>query len=91
MEGFLDDLYTDLSDLFWGILESLIDLFTDIVELLPAPEFLDGLAGYMSNIPADVVFLLAPFEFDYGFSVINAAIFARLTLSLIPYIGGAFR
>lgn len=90
-EEILDDLKSDLSDLFWESMESVIELGADILGLIPVPTFMENLADVIGDIPDSVMYWIEPFEIDYGLSVVMAAVTARMLLSLIPIVGGAFR
>lgn len=90
-EGFLDDLLSDIKDFFYSVAVDLVDLLADLVEEIPVPEFLQPLGSYISNLPPEALYFASAFELPYGFSVIGAAVTSRMLLSLIPFIGGAFR
>lgn len=90
-EGILDDLGTDLSDLFWGILADMVDVGADLLESVPVPEFMAGMPVHISGVPSTVIYFVQPFEMTYGLSVISAALASRMLLSLLPIVGGAFR
>jgi hypothetical protein len=90
-EGFLDDLMTDIKDFFYTVSVELVDLTADLIEQIPVPEFIQPLGQFISDIPPEIAYFVAPMQLPYAFTVIMSAIAARQLLSLIPYIGGAFR
>ena len=91
LEGVLDDLGTDLSNLFWELLADFVMMLAELLHEIPAPEFLSALGAYVGALPPNVLYFLGPFEFPYGFSVLGAAVASRMLLSLIPYLKSAFR
>jgi len=76
---------------FWQLLGDLAQFFADILNSIPVPGFLGSLSGYIAAIPPGVLYWLEPFNVSWGFGIISAALTARLLLSLIPFIGSAFR
>lgn len=90
-EGILDDLGTDLTDIFWGILADMVDIGADLLESVPVPEFMGQMPTHLGSVPSTVIYFTQPFEITYGLSVISAALASRLLLSLLPIVGGAFR
>lgn len=91
IEGVLDDFMSDIASFFWGVLADLLDVFAGLVESMPVPEFIAPLAGFVGSVPPGVIYFVSPFELSYGLQVIGAALAARLLLSLVPFVGGAFR
>lgn len=91
VEEILDDIATDISDVLWGVVEGLGDMFNAILQAVPVPEFLDTLPVYISAMPSDVLYWLSFFEFSAGLSMIAGAVTARILLGLLPWVGSAFR
>ena len=90
-EAILNDLKSDIEEVLWGILASITEFGADLLEAVPVPDFLAPMAGFVGSVPADVMYFAAPFELSYGLGAISAALASRLVLSLIPYVGSAFR
>lgn len=90
-ESFLDDLMSDIKDFFYTVAVELVDLTADLIEQIPVSEFLQPLGAFVAGIPPEIAYFVGPMQLPFAFSVISSAIAARQLLSLIPYIGGAFR
>jgi len=91
MEGVLDDLKSDTLDIVWGVVGDIGYFAADMLHAIPTPSFLQDLPAVVSSVPADVLYWVDPFELPYAFTVITAALLARMALSLIPWVGAAFR
>lgn len=91
VESVLDDLKSDLMEVFWEAVEAIFGFVADLLAAVPVPEFLTDLAPIVAQVPSTVIYWIQPFQLPYAFGVISAAILARMTLSVIPYIGAAFR
>lgn len=75
---FLDQL----TGFFWWIVASILDFFAWIVESIPAPSFLADMPTY--SLPDAVLWLITPFNVEYGLGVLVAAFTARFVIKLIP-------
>jgi len=85
MGDFITWLAEEISQIFKGILNSVIDGFTYLIGLIPAPDFLLNMGSY--TVPSNVSFYTNLFEFQYGLTVVTAAYIARFILRRIPGIG----
>ena len=77
---FLDQL----TGFFWWIIENVLDFFAWIVESIPVPSFLANMPTY--QLPDAVLWLLTPFNVEYGLGVLVAAFTARFLVKLVPGI-----
>lgn len=79
------NLFTFFPKLIWdGVLVALGALISSI----PVPSWLSSAAGYIQNIPPDVLYFLAPFDLPFGLSVVTSALLIRFLIRRIPFVGG---
>ena len=70
--------------LFWWVLENILDFFAWMIESIPVPSFLANMPTY--SLPDAVLWLITPFNVEYGLGVLVAAFTARFIIKLIPGI-----
>jgi len=87
MDGFLDKLVEILLYLPRLIYQTITDIFLSFINWIPVPISSDDIQTAIDNIPADLVYFLNVFEFDYGLTVCFGAYVGRFILRRIPGIG----
>ena len=90
LEGFLNDLKSDLSDLVYSVLESIINIGVDVLNAIPVPEFMGELEPLLVSIPQSVLYWIEPLHLGFGLGLVSSALVARQLVRLIPYVGSAF-
>ena len=90
LESFLNDLKSDLSDLVYSVLESIINIGVDILYSIPVPDFISDLEPLLTSIPASVLYWIEPLHLGFGLGLVSSALVARQLVRLIPYVGSAF-
>lgn len=65
----------------------LLDGLNAVLHAIPAPDFMTDAAGFMSGIPAQVVWVLNLFAVPEGVAMILSALTLRFIVRRIPLIG----
>jgi hypothetical protein len=69
--------------LYQGLLEALLA----VLELLPVPEFVDDLAGYVAGISPGFTYFTEAFNFSAGLGIIFSAYVVRFVIRRLPVVG----
>jgi hypothetical protein len=71
------------TDAFSWVLESVLDIFADIVEAIPVPDFLsNGLGTMFGNLDPAVLYFVGLFRIPEGLAILGAGVGFRLLRKL---------